>query len=57
MIRINENYLKLKASYLFSEVGRKVSLFQKDHPEADIIRLGIGDVTKAVPACGRRDGP
>lgn len=49
MIRINENYLKLKASYLFSEVGRKVSLFQKDHPEADIIRLGIGDVTKALP--------
>lgn len=49
MIRINENYLKLKASYLFSEIGRKVNLFQKDHPEADIIRLGIGDVTRALP--------
>lgn len=49
MIRINENYLKLKASYLFSEIGRKVNLFQKDHPESDIIRLGIGDVTRALP--------
>ncbi|MBN1130110.1 MAG: LL-diaminopimelate aminotransferase, partial [Chitinispirillaceae bacterium] len=52
MIRINEHYLKLNASYLFSEINRRVSAYQKDHPEASIIRLGIGDVTRALPdAC------
>jgi len=52
MIRINENYLKLKPSYLFSEISRRVAAFQASHPEKEIIRLGIGDVTKALPkAC------
>ena len=45
MIRINENYEKLTSSYLFSEVGRRVEAFQKAHPGAPVIRLGIGDVT------------
>jgi len=52
MIRINENYLKLQASYLFSEIARRISAFQEVHPEREIIKLGIGDVTKALPpAC------
>jgi LL-diaminopimelate aminotransferase len=52
MIRINENYLKLQASYLFSEIAKRVSAFQKDNPHKEIIRLGIGDVTRALPqAC------
>ncbi|MGA2975391.1 MAG: LL-diaminopimelate aminotransferase [Spirochaetia bacterium] len=45
MIRINENYPKLAASYLFSEVARRVSAFQTAHPDRQVIRLGIGDVT------------
>ena len=45
MIRINENYQKLQASYLFVTVARKVEAFQKAHPEKKILRLGIGDVT------------
>jgi LL-diaminopimelate aminotransferase len=52
MIRVNENYLKLKSSYLFSEISRKLSAFQKENPDKEIIRLGIGDVTRALPpAC------
>jgi LL-diaminopimelate aminotransferase len=45
MIRINENYTKLVSTYLFSEVGRRISTFQKAHPDRQIVRLGIGDVT------------
>ncbi len=52
MIKINENYSKLQASYLFSDIARRVSAFQKANPEKDIIRLGIGDVTRPLPpAC------
>jgi len=50
MIRINENFLKLQASYLFSEIGRRVAQHQKDNPEKKIIKMGIGDVTRALPA-------
>ena len=51
MARINENYLKLKAGYLFPEIGRRVAAFQKANPEAKVIKLGIGDVTRPlVPA-------
>ncbi|MCP4024100.1 MAG: LL-diaminopimelate aminotransferase [Desulfobacteraceae bacterium] len=49
MIRTNENYSKLKASYLFSDIAKRVDEYQKNNPEANIIRLGIGDVTKALP--------
>lgn len=45
MALINENYLKLQAGYLFPEIGRRVREFQKAHPGADIIKMGIGDVT------------
>jgi len=49
MIRINENYLKLQAGYLFPEIGRRVRAFQQANPNAKIIRLGIGDVTEPLP--------
>jgi len=45
MARLNDNYLKLKAGYLFPEIGRRVREFAAAHPGAPIIRLGIGDVT------------
>ena len=45
MFQINENYLKLPGSYLFSTIGRKVKEYANAHPEKEIIRLGIGDVT------------
>lgn len=52
MIRINENYLKLQSSYLFVEIANRVSTYQKENPDARIIRLGIGDVTLPLPpAC------
>ncbi|KPJ75886.1 MAG: LL-diaminopimelate aminotransferase [Deltaproteobacteria bacterium SG8_13] len=52
MIRINENYLKLQASYLFSDIAKRVNRFQQAHPDRQIIKLGIGDVTRALPpAC------
>jgi LL-diaminopimelate aminotransferase len=52
MIRINENYLKLQASYLFSEIRRRTDEFQETHPDNEIIKLGIGDVTRPLPqAC------
>ncbi|MCA9106641.1 MAG: LL-diaminopimelate aminotransferase [Planctomycetales bacterium] len=49
MARINDNYLKLKAGYLFPEIGRRVSRFVQEHPDAKVIRLGIGDVTEPLP--------
>ena len=49
MFGINENYLKLKAGYLFPEIGRRVAAFQSANPDADIIKLGIGDVTEPLP--------
>lgn len=51
MAYINEDYLKLPGSYLFAEIAKRVASFKNDNPEADIIRLGIGDVTRPlVPA-------
>ena len=49
MIKINENFLKLQAGYLFPEIGRRVRAFQQANPNAKIIRLGIGDVTEPLP--------
>lgn len=49
MVQINENYLKLKAGYLFPEIGRRVSAFAEAHPDAAVIKLGIGDVTEPLP--------
>ncbi len=52
MARINDNYLKLKAGYLFPEIARRVNAFAQANPTAPIIRLGIGDVTEPLPqAC------
>jgi LL-diaminopimelate aminotransferase len=48
MATVNENYLKLKAGYLFPEIGRRVRGFVAEHPEAKIIRMGIGDVTQPL---------
>lgn len=45
MALLNENYLKLPGSYLFAEIARRVSKFKSENPDADVIRLGIGDVT------------
>lgn len=45
MYKINDNYTKLPGSYLFSTIGKKVSAFTQANPDANIIRLGIGDVT------------
>ena len=48
MFRINDNFTKLPESYLFSEVARRVAAFVASHPGADLIRMGIGDVTRPV---------
>ena len=50
MIVMNENYLQLQASYLFSDIAKRVTAFQDANPDRDVIRLGIGDVTRALPA-------
>jgi LL-diaminopimelate aminotransferase len=49
MIRINENYTKLKASYLFADIAKRVNAYVAAHPDKPIIRLGIGDVTEPLP--------
>jgi len=49
MIRINENYTKLKASYLFSDIAKRVSAYVAANPQKPVIRLGIGDVTEPLP--------
>jgi len=49
MVHINENYLLLKSNYIFAEIDDRVEKFQNENPEADIIRMGIGDVTRPLP--------
>ena len=68
MARVNEHYAKLQAGYLFPEIGRRVRAFAEAHPDAAIIRLGIGDITlplapavveairEAAAEMGRPDG-
>ncbi|WP_320676127.1 LL-diaminopimelate aminotransferase [Prochlorococcus sp. MIT 1300] len=52
MVQVNDNYLKLKAGYLFPEIARRVKAFSANNPDAQLIRLGIGDVTEPLPkAC------
>ena len=48
MFRVNENYLKLPGSYLFSTIAKKVAAYQKENPDKKLIRLGIGDVTLPI---------
>ena len=50
MIRINEHYLKLQDSYLFANIAKRVNAFQKEHPQKEIVRMGIGDVPRALPS-------
>ena len=54
MTRVNDHYLKLRAGYLFSEIARRVREFQAQHPDAKLIRLGIGDVTRPLPPAAIR---
>src|SRR6267143_1635792 len=49
MARVNDNYLRLKSGYLFSEIARRVKEYQGAHPDAKLIRLGIGDATQPLP--------
>ena len=52
MVQVNENYLKLKAGYLFPEIAKRVKLYSQSNKSAEIIKLGIGDVTEPLPkAC------
>ena len=52
MALVNEHFLKLPGSYLFSDIAKRVNTFKITHPKQDIIRLGIGDVTRPLaPAC------
>lgn len=48
MLSINENFLKLQKNYLFADIAQKVAAYKEAHPEAKIIRLGIGDVTRPL---------
>ncbi len=48
MLKANENYLKLRGSYLFSDIAKKVAAFTASNPDRSIIRLGIGDVTEPL---------
>jgi LL-diaminopimelate aminotransferase len=49
MIRINDNFTKLKASYLFADIAKRVNAYVAAHPDKPVIRLGIGDVTEPLP--------
>ena len=52
MVQVNADYLKLKAGYLFPEISRRINEFSSKNPNAELIRLGIGDVTEPLPlAC------
>ncbi len=52
MIHVNPHYAKLQSSYLFADIARRVAAFGERHPDAELIRLGIGDVTEPLPgAC------
>lgn len=50
MIQINDNFLKLQSNYLFADIARKVTAFAHENPDAKIIRMGIGDITRPLPA-------
>src|ERR1035438_10168973 len=48
-VKINENYMLLKSNYIFAEINRRVEEFHKENPNAQIIKMGIGDVTRPLP--------
>jgi LL-diaminopimelate aminotransferase len=47
-VKINENYLLLKSNYIFAEIAQRIENYQTEHPQANIIKMGIGDVTKPL---------
>lgn len=49
MARVNENHLKLPGNYLFADIAKRVNTFKTENPDANVIRLGIGDVTRPLP--------
>ena len=49
MVQVNENYLKLKAGYLFPEISKRVSTYTQFNAGSEVIKLGIGDVTEPLP--------
>ena len=51
MPKLNENYLQLKESYLFSEIAHRTAAYSEKHPDKPVIRLGIGDVTRPLCEC------
>ena len=51
MPKLNENYLQLKDSYLFSEIAHRTAAYSEKHPDKPVIRLGIGDVTRPLCEC------
>ncbi len=51
MPQLNENFLKLEKNYLFINIAKKVKAYSEAHPDADIIRMGIGDVTQPIAKC------
>lgn len=53
-VKINENFLLLKSSYIFAEINQRIENYQNEHPEADIIKMGIGDVTRPLPRAVER---
>ncbi len=48
MFKVNDNFTKLPASYLFSQVAAKISAFMAENPGVEVIRMGIGDVTRPI---------
>lgn len=54
MALVNENHLKLPGNYLFAEISKRVNAYKNEHPQAKIIRLGIGDVTRPLPEASIR---
>ena len=51
MIRLNDNFLNVNENYLFTEIVKRTNDYKKNHPDADIIKLGIGDVTLPIADC------
>ena len=51
MPQINENFLKLEKNYLFINIAKKINAYKEANPDADIIRMGIGDVTLPIAKC------
>ena len=52
MFKVNDNYLKLPGSYLFSTIGKKVAAYKEANPDKEVISLGIGDVTQPLAPAG-----